>query len=83
MSLSEESGSAVFPADEALNLMMTDLEKREKGKLDQLAKMQALAELDRCIIRVSLHVRGRHQSPSQFVRRAWRNVRTSRGGSKS
>ncbi len=82
--MSEESGSAVlFPADEALNLMMTDLEKREKGKLDQLAKMQALAELDRCIIRVSLHVRGRHQSPSQFVHRAWRNVRTCRGGSKS
>ncbi len=49
--------------DDAVRKMMAEVEG--KSRQDLLAKLNAVAELDRKIVRVSLHVRGRHQSPSQ------------------
>ncbi len=54
-------------SDEDVSKMMAEVGHKERSKQDMLSKLRAVAELDREIIRVSLHVRGRHQSPSKFT----------------
>ncbi len=65
MSGDNEDRDAILDAE--VSKMMDGVERREKTKQDVLAKMLTLAELDKHIIRVSLHVRGRHRSPSQLI----------------